>query len=841
MEMLLLIAVLVLIALHVRLSARVRALEALLEGKPAEPAQPVATGASRERQSTAMAGATPPSPEVALRTGAQPRLDAPEEAQLPAERPAGTSLAGLFEQFVGGRLLIWIGGIALAVAGIFLVRFSAGLITPAVRMVLAGLFGLVLLAGGELARSRSGSLPDPRVPQALVGAGILVLYAAPYGALTLYQLISIATASTLMVTVTAAALILSLRHGAPAGVMGLAGGFATPLLVGDPASGAVPLLGYLALLDIALFALASRRGWTWLAAGAVLLSLVWSGLLLGQPRGDALAAGGFIVALSIGASVLRVGPGWHLDFIRPALLGLVELAVLVARTDLGAPAWLLFAALSAASFLLATRRADYRPIPAVALAIALLLILLKVQLGKELLPEAAGVTLLFGLAGMAFALARRERLLWASVASGAFSGPVLIFRLMQPGMVPDSWYGIAAMLLAAGPLLLAWLTRHDEDGKARAIATATALLLAAVGLSDLVPGDLVPAVWLILSATTALAAGRLGDERLSRLALAVVGAALLMAAARIGPFWNALLMSFAGVPPLAGQLPTAATALFALALPGVMLVALLRLIAPGARGWLLGAALFCLVAAAYILFKRGWALADAEDFVARGFAERLIFTQALFGLGWLICRLPIPALADRERRIIGLVFTAVAAARFAWFDIAIANPVLVPQSVGSLPFANLLVPAYLLSAFWLYAARRASDSGLRSGIWLSLFLAALVAGVMLLVRQAFQGPILTAPIVSASESYAYSLFGLLLSLALLLFGIRLADKALRIAGLALLTATILKVFLGDASALEGLLRILSFLGLGVALIGIGKLYTKVLDAERSRDVAREGG
>jgi uncharacterized membrane protein len=39
------------------------------------------------------------------------------------------------------------------------------------------------------------------------------------------------------------------------------------------------------------------------------------------------------------------------------------------------------------------------------------------------------------------------------------------------------------------------------------------------------------------------------------------------------------------------------------------------------------------------------------------------------------------------------------------------------------------------------------------------------------------------------------------------------------------------VFLSDASALEGVLRILSFLGLGIALIGIGRLYTRVLNAE----------
>ena len=67
------------------------------------------------------------------------------------------------------------------------------------------------------------------------------------------------------------------------------------------------------------------------------------------------------------------------------------------------------------------------------------------------------------------------------------------------------------------------------------------------------------------------------------------------------------------------------------------------------------------------------------------------------------------------------------------------------------------------------------------------------------------------------------------------------DKALRVAGLVLLTATALKVFLVDASALAGALRILSFLGLGVALIGIGKLYTAVLNAEAGNPIEAGGG
>jgi uncharacterized membrane protein len=47
----------------------------------------------------------------------------------------------------------------------------------------------------------------------------------------------------------------------------------------------------------------------------------------------------------------------------------------------------------------------------------------------------------------------------------------------------------------------------------------------------------------------------------------------------------------------------------------------------------------------------------------------------------------------------------------------------------------------------------------------------------------------------------------------------------------LLTATIVKVFLVDAAELTGVLRILSFLVLGIALIGIGRLYGPILRTE----------
>ena len=45
-------------------------------------------------------------------------------------------------------------------------------------------------------------------------------------------------------------------------------------------------------------------------------------------------------------------------------------------------------------------------------------------------------------------------------------------------------------------------------------------------------------------------------------------------------------------------------------------------------------------------------------------------------------------------------------------------------------------------------------------------------------------------------------------------------------------AATLKIFLFDMSGLEGLMRALSFIGLGLVLIGIGLLYQKLVFARR---------
>ncbi len=784
-----------------------------------------------------------PAPAAAFVAPAAEPVPEPEREDEPE------TIGGLFERLVAGRLLIWLGGIALVVGAVFLIRYSIeiGLVTPALRMIAAAIFGFVLLGFGEYARAGRWR-DDPRFAQMFVGAGLAVLYLTTYGSHVLHELIGPGTASALMLAVTAAALVLSLRHGAPAAVMGLTGGFLTPLLVGDPDAGAVPLLAYLALLNLAIFVIAWRRGWTWLAAAAVALSFVWSAYLLVQPPEDALAAGAFVILLALAATLVRPGEGRELGLIQPLAIGVVQMAVLVARTDLGLAAWALFAALAIASLALAVLRREYWVAPPLAATLALVLLLGKASAGQDpYVPDAAvGIAAIFGLGGLMLAL-RRPGALWTAVAAAGFVGPALIVRALRPELLERPAWGALFLGLALGPAGLAWLHRSRASAEAPGdlallIAGGAAALLAGAAAWDLLPGELVAAGWLVVALAAALAARRLGDLALATVATLTATIAVARAVWMVPELSTAAITALVGDPVLAIDLPTAREAVFALALPALLIAALRFGLPPlplGARRVLPAVAGLFALAALYVFFKQAFGLASEEDFVARGLLERTIVTQALFVAGWLLgARIVQPPRIEPElARLFGTVLTAFAAARLIWFDMIVHNPTWYDQWVGTMPILNLILPQYLLGAFWLYLARRRADLATRSGFWLIAFFAALVAGTMLLVRQAFQGPILTGFEMPIAEYYSYSLAGVILSIGLLVAGMRLPDKALRLAGLGLLTVTIVKVFVFDAGELEGIWRILSFMGLGVALIGIARLYGPILRAEAGRRAA----
>lgn len=789
-----------------RLKALARRLDRLERG------QALAHPAAEPAPLTAPRPVAPPAPPPAEPAPPPPPAPIPAPAARPVSRPG-------LESLVGARLPIWVGAIALVAAGFFLVRYSIeiGLFTPALRTALAALFAALLIAGSEGARRLPATRDDSRIAQALAGAGIASAYGTLYIAAAVYHLIAPLPAFVLMIAVTGLGLALALRHGPPTAVLALGGGFIAPLVAGYDAAGIGPLLVYLALFTAALFGLAVHRGWAWLAIAATVAGFAWVNFLLFVLGAAELAApAAFVVLLAIGASLALPRAGVVGIWLRlaPLVVGLVQLLAFAPALDFSALAWGFYLILAAASLILARRNATYLPGSLAALALTLLLLAIGLAEpdARTTYIAAAMSALLFGIPGLL--LLHRSRI-WAILALGGIGGPVLLANAINWPRLDDWQWAIIELPAAA---LAGWVSwrRRSHTGQRDPGLVAGAVLAATLAGTAL--GQLTGSNWIAIPfAVIALALGwwaRHTSDAQLRLLPALALAAILIAGAEPLARYLALIAdsaSGAHLPYL--QLPGLAEA-FRPLLPALAAAALLladREQFARLRSGIMAGAIALGLMLLYHLAKLPLAIADESRFAAWGFAERAVITHALLAAGWL---------AFRRRPALGLCLFGLGLIRIVWFDLLLLNPAAIAQQTGGIPLFNLAVLHLALAAAWswTFAAGRG---------WRLVGIAFTFATVAAAVRQATHGSLLTGP-VTTGENYGYSAAFLLLALAWLALGIRSGARDLRLAGLALLTAITLKVFLIDAAALDGLLRILSFLGLGVALIGIGWAYSRFL-------------
>ncbi len=736
-----------------------------------------------------------------------------------------------FESMIAGRLPIWIGGAALVLAGFFLVRWSveSGLLGPTVRVVLAALFAAALIAASEAARRIPATADDPRIGQVLAGAGIASAYGTLYMAAALYDLIAAFPAFILMIGVTAAGLVLALRHGPPTAVMALVGGFAAPLIAGFDAAGVGPLLVYLGLFVAALFGLAIHRSWAWLALAATASGFAWINLLLFllNPN-DLPALGLFVVLLAVGATLALPATETGSRWIRllPLAAGLLQLLILAPALDFSPLAWSFYLTLSAAALVLAWR--DPRLVIAAVAAAILFLILLATALFQSnpgtapLIAIAA--TLLFG--GTGHALAARDRG-WSLVAIAGTAGPWLIALGTIAPLMADALWATTGLALALACASLAWRRRAITDMRdpGLILGSAFAAILFVVALDRFVPVAWVALAIVVGMAALAWWADRTPDRGLARLPVLAFAAAILAAAQPLAAWLGAASQALTGSALIYAALPDPLTALRSFALPAVAAFALMRWRAgvfAAHRSQVALIATAVALVALHILAKQVFAIATPSAFVANGFLERALITQALLATAWQLRR------SDRATKL-AATLTALALLRIVWFDLLVFNPAFVAQSVGSIPIANLAVAHAALAAFWLWT--------MPPHRWLRTSAAAmtLVAGIAL-VRQLAQGDILTGGI-GVTENWGYSAVPLGIGLFWLWRGITTEKRDLRTLGIALLTTVTFKVFLLDAARLDGVLRVLSFLGLGLALIGIGALYGRFLRRPKTTPTA----
>lgn len=814
----------------------------------------------------------PPEPVIEKMEPFEPTAQA--EAAAPTPPPPKPPRAGIEERLTS-RWLVWVGAVALVLAGIFLIKYSIdnALLTPAMRATFGLILGIALTVAGEWLRRRPlqkqlAAVKPDYVPGALTSAGLFICFASIYAAYGMLGLLSPTVAFIGLAIVALVAFALAALHSPIVAIIGLLAGFATPALVSSSEPNAAILFAYLALIAAAAYAVVVYRGWGWLAYGATIGGLLWTCAWIVGPMQarDLMIIAAFLAVLTGAALWLALrltpeeapviwqkphqpqGPEFNGWLAATGSVGLMGLAAAFANAPMVS---LSLAALGAVA-LAYTGRQHQRFDGFIAHAAALLLLVLLAwdpegilgQLfyevdantivaptGALFAPEAKSFVLshLFGgalIAGLGFVFLRGSQrpAVWAGIS---LLGALLILAAAYARsryFTTDLLWAITAVAAAGLAVTLAGTLnkRREERPYRLALGFYAAAALAGVSFAF---AFVFREAWLTVALALQLPAlawleKTLDLKELRKLALAV--AAVILARLALNPY----VLSYETNHALGTQ-----WILYGYGIPALAFFA---------AGWQFkqrlndftvtvmesGAFVFALllIALEIRIFTEG--RIAAEEF---GLFELSLHTLVWLAAGWW--RLRAYAAAGRgfdkgwSIILIGLGLAGVILGQFF-----VLNPLFSYESIGTYPIFNQLLTAYLAPAVLIgligYTLPVTPKLPQLRIILFAVALILILTWVTLETKRAFQGPVLDLWAKSDAEYYAYSVVWLISSLVLLGIGLWRKAPWLRHGALAILILTVCKVFLSDMAALGGLYRVFSFLGLGLFLVGIGYIYQR---------------
>ncbi len=791
------------------------------------------------------------------------------------------------EENLAGTWFIWIGAVAIGLAGLFLVKYmsDAGLLGPGIRVILGLVCGMCLAAAGEWLRrkptqKRFAALKPDYVPQALTAGGLATVFASIYAANALYGFIGPTVTFAGLAGIALAAFALSVVQGPLVAIVGLLGGFVLPVLIGSADPFAPGLFSYLGVLFAAVCAVMVWRPALWLAVSATIIAsgwvVLWSnsffaigdGLTLGvfcALVGTGFAFAGGVVSRDVHPAFWQP-PLWPRDTLQVAALiagaaAMLLLLVVLMRDGygFGALTALGLFAITACAAAVRAQRFDF-----VALIAGLTVLLGFAEWGGRLHVEGwvdgwlvpgkvawgpepsaeAGSYLNFSAVFGAVALLTGYAVLWRSVRPWVWAtiGTVVPIGLMVAAyatlrlLEPSQKWAFAALGMAAVFVFLASRLRSVAEAEAPRLALGIYAMAACASVAMALSFVLRDA-WLSASLAALLAATGYISKSLNlpqlRWPAVLVALAVL---ARLG--LNLQVLDYADTHWLGRY-----WVVYGYGLPLVMFhlawMQFGRNETPDLLSKVLEAGRIALVAMLVSAVIRVVVAGSLGS-------ERLGLLEAgLHVTSWLVS-----AAACWRRWSInggfidlwaGRVLTALASGVLVAGPLLGLNPVFDRQMVGNWPVVNALTPAYLLPgvllAFIGYVMRNHATAALWRTIWPPAALGLVLVWLSMEIRRFFHAPDdLDATVMTTAENYSYSAVWLLFALVLLAAGIATRTAQLRYASLAVLVLVVLKVFLIDLSDLEGLLRVASFLGLGLCLVGIGFFYQRFVHQPENRDI-----
>ena len=225
----------------------------------------------------------------------------------------------------------------------------------------------------------------------------------------------------------------------------------------------------------------------------------------------------------------------------------------------------------------------------------------------------------------------------------------------------------------------------------------------------------------------------------------------------------------------------------------------------------------------YYIIRHAFHINEDVLFVTAGFIERGVITNILFIYG-LLCLWIGKKFTRQAILLSGFVLSVVATFRIGYFDLFIYNPLWSLQDIGSIPIFNALLLTYGFPILWTWLALQNTEKEKWNKYGYAFILLLFFVLISFNVRQIFHGEYLNRGETSSAEIYTYSIVWMIFGMLLLFFGTMLQKRIIRIASLIVIISTIGKVFLYDASELQGLLRVSSFFALGLSLLGVSWFY-----------------